>query len=123
MGAIRTELKRARDINKVLEHELSVLKDILRRSNIPFNEVKKIASKIPAKVTEDVSKSIASDYEDINFAIKELDRSLPEYPELKHDLQQLKKLVPTRYSISTQDREDIIEEINTILGVNRSDRT
>lgn len=122
MGAIRTELKRARDINKILEHEIAVLKDILRRANLPFNEVKRIASKIPKKVTEEIGGLIKDDYLEIDNAIKGLDKSDEFYPEDKHNLQQLKKLVPLSYSVSTQDRHDIIDEINDVLGVNRSDR-
>ena len=82
----------------------------------------KLASEVPFQITKDVSAEIRNDYDDIEEAINKLSIIDKDMPRMKHELLQLKRKIPLNYQITTQDRENILAEINKILGVNRSDR-
>ena len=90
---------------------------------VPRKKLVKEAIKVPKQITEDISALIRADYNAINEAIHRLDTSDLDFPHRKHELQELKAKVPHKYSISKKQRTKIIDDINKILGVNRSDNT
>ena len=90
---------------------------------VPRNKLVKEAIKVPKQITNDIGALIRKDYNEINEAIHRLDTSDIDFPHKKHELQELKAKVPHKYSISKKLRTKILDDINKILGVNRSDST
>ena len=100
------------------------LEDLERKvGRVPRKKLVKEATKVPKQITEDIGALIRHDYNVINEAIHRLDTSNLDFPQKKHELQQLKQKVPHKYSISKKQRTEILDDINKILGVNRSDST
>ena len=92
----------------------------LKNSGASKEEVIEKAKELPKLVTKSISDAIRNDYDAINNAIQKIPKDLKEYGEIKHKLQELKKDVPHIYRLPKDLQKSIIEEINKILGTNRS---
>lgn len=93
----------------------------IKNSGVSKKDLVEKAKELPKKVTKSLSEMIRRDYDAINQSISKLDHTRQDYPELKHKLQALRANVPKNYALPKDLKRSIIEEINKILGVNRSD--
>lgn len=108
-----------RELEGKIEDLYAQLRD-LKEKGASKGELVDKARQIPQEVTHTIGSMIKKDYDHINNAIQTLDRKAVNFPDLKHKLQELKKDVPFVYKLPKDLQKSIIEEINKILGTNKS---